>query len=69
MTRLTRMALAMLLAVALGVTAVVAQAGPETTSPGANPHLAFVHLAPFAVDPDTAVDIKIDGNPFAAGVA
>jgi hypothetical protein len=69
MTRLTLMALAMLLAVAPGVTAVVAQAAPETTAPGANPNLAFVHLAPFGADPDTAVDIKIDGAQVAAGIA
>jgi hypothetical protein len=69
MKRLTLVAVVMLLAVAVAGIVVVAQEGDQAAAPQANPRFAVVHLAPFAADPDTAVDIEIDGSPFAAGVA
>jgi len=75
MKRLTLVAVVMLLAVAVAGIVVVAQEGDQATAPQANPNLALVHLAPFAADPDTAVDIEItiegetEGVPLATGVA
>ena len=69
MKRLTLVPVVLLLAVALLGIVVIAQEGEQAAAPQANPNLALVHLAPFAADPGTAVDIEIDGTQVAAGVA
>jgi nitrogen fixation protein len=55
-------ALVMALAVALVIVA-AAQDATDNTAPLAKAKLSVAHLAPFAMDPGTAVTIELDGTP------
>jgi hypothetical protein len=59
---------ALLALVALGVTVVAQEDGNSVAAPLAGPRLKIAHLAPFAMDPSTAVTVTVDGVELLTGV-
>ncbi|MGD9317946.1 MAG: DUF4397 domain-containing protein, partial [Anaerolineae bacterium] len=52
----------------LGVTAAAQEEGDSVESPLAQPQIRVAHLAPFAMDPGTAVTVTVNGEPRLPGV-
>jgi hypothetical protein len=59
--------LLLLVVVAIAVTAAAQENSQTTGNIEAGPRLAVVHLAPFAMDPGTAVTVTLDGVPVLTG--
>ncbi len=66
--RMLVLTLAFLALVVLGITAAAQQEGNSVAAPLAQPRIRIAHLAPFAMDPGTAVTVTVDGVPFLPGV-